>query len=85
MPPPSLSAFGRPSHEPAPHPSVPIDADGPADRAPSDPLFPPALQSAADVGRAIRRVRTISGNRVRNVIQQTGRDASLIAALRRQG
>ena len=75
MPPSVLSAFDRSPHDPA----------VPESPAPSDPLFPPELQLPAHVTRAVHTVRTISRHHVRNVMQRTVRDASLYAAVRRQG
>jgi hypothetical protein len=85
LPPPELSVFAVPPHAPAPQPPVPIDVDDTDHRVPSDPLFPPALQIAAEVSRAVRRVRTISHNRVRNMLKHRAPDASVTAAIRRQG
>ena len=85
LPPPELSVFAVPPHAPALQPPVPIDVDDTDHRVPSDPLFPPALQIAAEVSRAVRRVRTISHNRVRNMLKHRAPDASVTAAIRRQG
>ena len=49
MPPPVLPTFGILPHGSSQDPLVPIAVDGPHGRFPSDPLYPPALQSAADV------------------------------------
>lgn len=85
MPPPVLPTFGRLPHGSAPDPPVPIAVDGPDDRVPSDPLYPPALQTAADVTQAVHTVRRITRNHVRNLIERTVHTPSLIAAIRRQG
>ena len=85
LPPPELSVLGRVPHGPAPHQAVPIVADGPDARATPDPLFPPALQEAAEVGKAVERIRGISRFRLRNLMQKPAHDAPLIAAIRRQG
>ena len=85
MPPPVLPTFGRPPHGPVPDLPVPIAANEPDDRVPSDPLYPPALQSAADVTQAVHTVRRITRNHVRNLIARTVHTPSLIAAIRRQG
>ena len=85
LPPPELSVFAVPPHAPAPQPPVAIDVDDTDHRVPSDPLFPPALQIAAEVSRAVRKVRSISHNRVRNMLKHRAPDASVTAAIRRLG
>ena len=85
MPPPVLPTFGRLPHGSAPDLPVPHAVDGRDDRMPTDPLYPPALQSAAGVTRAAQTVRRISRHHVRNVIQRTMHTPALFAAIRRLG
>ena len=85
MPPPLLPMFGNFPHGSAPEQAFPIVVDRPDDRVPSDPLYPPALQTAAAVTQAVHTVRRIRRNHVRNLMQRTVHDPSLIAAIRRQG
>ena len=85
MPPPVLPTFGILPHVSSQDPLVPIAVDGPHGRVPSDPLYPPALQSAVDVTQAVHTVRRITRNHVRNLIARTVHTPSLIAAIRRQG
>jgi hypothetical protein len=86
MPPPLLPMFGNSPHGLAPEQAFPIVVDRHDDRVPLDPLYPPALQTAAAVTQAAQTVRRITRNHVRNLIQRAERTPrSVIAAIRRQG